>query len=658
MGAPGARVGGGDGPAVKLALKARRMNARDFLRFWPAMVAPEARDWFVNSFRGGTLQGGDLKLDLDRHTIVSPKGTPIPDEVVSLWFDVSDATLDYLPGAPPLTGVAGRGHVGGRSAVFDATRGVIALGERKLSIPEAKFEAPDFGPDPVKARLTARIQGPLETALDYLSRPAFKSFVKLPAAAQAARGQIDARLTLDLELGKGAGPPSVRVEAQAQNVAIDKFVGSERLEGATLAIVSDAAGLRVKGEGRALGAPASVDLKSSGDKGEAVVLLTFDEAARARKGLSAAGLSGLVTARLTAQLADLGRLAKGHVELDFTPATFSGLLGALSKPSGRAAKAHFSYAETDKGATLDGFVFEGAGASARGSINLDDDGALRALKLTQVKLSPGDDIRVDGQRSGQGLALTVRGAALDARPFLKALQSGAGGGGGDAAPLDVDLETTLLTGHNKQSIGEAKLKFSRAGGRLRRFALSGRFGRDPVRVTLDGETIVYRTADAGSALGFLDLYKRMEGGSMAGEARLRGARVETDFTIRDFVLRDEPAVRGLVAQSAAARNDPLIASRIDVALVPFERLEASLAKTPDQLAIADAVLSGPNVGLTLKGVVDSRDRLALTGAFVPAYAINNFFAKLPLLGPILGGANNEGLFAVTSRSAEPSASPP
>ena len=637
-------VGGADGPAARLALKAQRMKARDFLRFWPALVAPEAREWFVSAFQGGVLESGDLAVDLDRKTILSPKGADIPDNAVSLWFDVSDATLDYLPGAPPLTGVAGRGHVGGRSAVFDATHGQIALGERKLSIAEAKFSAPDFGPDPVKARLTARILGPLEAALDYLARPAFKPFVKLPAPAQGARGQIDARLTLDLELGKGATAPKVRVEAQGQNVTIDKFIGAEKLEGATLAIVSDQTGLRVKGEGRALGAPATVDLKSVGDKGDAVVTLAFDDAARARKGLAVAGLTGPVTARLTAPLTDLGRLARGQVDLEFAAATFTNLFGALTKPSGRPAKASFAYAETDKGATLDNLVFEGAGAAARGSVSLDEEGGLRAFKLAQARLSPGDEMRIEGQRSGQGLALIVRGASLDARPFLKSL----GASGGDPRPLDLDLETTLLTGHNKQAIGDAKLKLSRAGGRLRRFTLAGHFGRDPLRVTLggDGESFEYQTADAGSALGFLDLYRRMEGGAMTGAARLRGARIEAGFAIREFTLRDEPAVRGLVAQSAAARNDPSLVNRLDTALVPFERLEATLAKTPEQLQITDAVLSGPNLGLTLKGTVDAQDRLALTGAFVPAYAINNFFAKLPLLGPILGGGDNEGLFAV------------
>lgn len=639
--------GGPSGPAAKLTLKAQRMQARSFLRFWPTLVAPEARAWFIESLRSGTLEEGDLALDLDRATLLSPPRSPVPENAVALSFRVSDATLDYLPGAPPLTAVVGKGRVGGRSADFVASSAEVRVGDRRLTLSDARFEAPDFVPDPVAAKVTARVQGTLEAVMDYLSRPAFKTIVKLPAQAHGAHGQIDARLTLALELGKGAGPPRARVEAQARGVAIDRFFGDEKLTDATLAIVSDDGGLRVKGEGKALGAPAQVDLRASGGAGDALVTFAFDDAARARRGFAVSGLTGPVSARVAAPLADLGHSAKAHVDLDFSAATFRDVAGVVNKPAGRPAKASFTFAAGDKGASLDNLVFDGAGVSARGAANFSAEGDLRGFKLTHLRLSPGDDLRLEGQRSGDRLSLTARGAALDARPFLKA----AAGVGESKGALDLDLETVLLTGHNKQAIGDAKLRLSRVGDRVRRFDLTGRFGRDPLRVRLaeDGESLRFDTEDAGSAFAFLDLYKRMEGGRMVGVARIKGSRVDADFEVRRFVLRDEPAVRGLVAESAAVRHDPALATRIDVALVPFERLEARVARSPEQLTIRDAVLSGPNVGLTVEGAIDTRDRLALTGTFVPAYAINNFFAKLPLLGPLLGGSSNEGLFAVTFR---------
>ena len=56
---------------------------------------------------------------------------------------------------------------------------------------------------------------------------------------------------------------------------------------------------------------------------------------------------------------------------------------------------------------------------------------------------------------------------------------------------------------------------------------------------------------------------------------------------------------------------------------------------------------GNQLGGTIEGTLDyAADRVDLKGVFVPAYALNNFFASVPLLGPILGGAQYEGLFAV------------
>ena len=42
----------------------------------------------------------------------------------------------------------------------------------------------------------------------------------------------------------------------------------------------------------------------------------------------------------------------------------------------------------------------------------------------------------------------------------------------------------------------------------------------------------------------------------------------------------------------------------------------------------------------------ARDSVSVRGTFIPAYALNNMFGRLPLVGPLLGG-QNEGLLGVT-----------
>ena len=51
----------------------------------------------------------------------------------------------------------------------------------------------------------------------------------------------------------------------------------------------------------------------------------------------------------------------------------------------------------------------------------------------------------------------------------------------------------------------------------------------------------------------------------------------------------------------------------------------------------------PAMGATLEGQFDyQHDDVRLRGTFIPAYALNNFLARVPLIGDILGGGKNEG----------------
>ena len=81
--------------------------------------------------------------------------------------------------------------------------------------------------------------------------------------------------------------------------------------------------------------------------------------------------------------------------------------------------------------------------------------------------------------------------------------------------------------------------------------------------------------------------------------------------------------------------------------VPFTKMTARFVRTPGRLDVKEAVMWGPEIGGSIAGTLDYlRDRVDLTGTFVPAYSLNNLFSQVPVLGPLLGGGRNEGLFAV------------
>ena len=120
-------------------------------------------------------------------------------------------------------------------------------------------------------------------------------------------------------------------------------------------------------------------------------------------------------------------------------------------------------------------------------------------------------------------------------------------------------------------------------------------------------------------------------------------RLTGGVMIRDFYLNDEPALRSLVSSNDAN-------AQISPTHVNFKRLQGAFVRTDGRIDITDAAMSGQQVGATLGGMIDyGKDRVDLARNLIPAYEINNFFAKIPIVGPILGGGKNEGLFAINFR---------
>jgi hypothetical protein len=266
------------------------------------------------------------------------------------------------------------------------------------------------------------------------------------------------------------------------------------------------------------------------------------------------------------------------------------------------------------------------------------------------------------------LKLVVRGSTVDARPLLKLASTGVDGAAGrDASSsqkdVDVDLRASLVTGNNKQSLSGVEMKLARRGGAVRQFQLTGKFGREPVTGTIvrapDGgpPQLNVVTNDGGSLLAFFDFYKRMEGGRLTFLAQIADGKVEGLISVRDFIVRNEPALRRLVTEGVAAR-DRSGQIKIDTTAAAFTKMQVNFSRGDGRIEMRDGVIYGAQVGTTMEGWIDTlNDRVSMTGTFVPAYGVNNLFSKIPIFGVILGGGSNEGLFGVNYRISGPASAP-
>ena len=664
-------------PADRGGLSVRANGAgtgvRPALRVWPDLVVPKVRRYLVENARAGTVESFALAIALsDEDLRKSMSGGPIPDESVDVRFAIKDGELRVPEGLPSLVGLSIGGKVTGLGTSLQAPTARAPLPEgRELGLSGGAFTVSNFWPDDTAAAIAFRIQGGADAAGALLNTPALRQVVGVELDPATMKGDTDLRVGLTLpfrDVPTVADLP-LTVQGTVTQLAIDKAFGRERLESGTLSVSYDRGALSLRGEARMAGSPAIIDIRQPrGGTGEASVLLQLDEAARARKGMSfGAQLAGITPLRVTLPLAK-GVKGQPRIEIDLSKAAIDNLLPGWIKPAGRPGKLSFVLNE-EKGQELRELVLDSGPVHLRGQVQLSAEGGLERADIATLKLSPGDDLRAQVERSGSTLRVGIRGNVGDARPLLRSFTSPGGGRSGakarESPDIDLDVNVNILTGHNEEALTNVSAKVGLRRGDLRQLQLSGRLRGAAVAAQLStrdrgAPTLNVQSQDAGATLRFLDIYKRMAGGDLALQVSTGDGPQAGTMTIGSFALRDEPALRRIIPggpQAQVASSDPRIPS-IDTTEVAFTAMKVSFSRTATKLDFRDAAIYGPSVGFKLDGWIDyGRDRADISGTFVPAYGVNNIFAQVPLFGPILGGGQNEGLFAVTFRIGGLASSP-
>src|SRR5690606_31648135 len=96
-------IGGFDPESViEARLEVEGLPVADLGRFWPVKLVPRARGWLVTRLDAGMVTRGVLGL---RATVAELSENTMPLENLALDVDVTDGTLTYLPGLPPVTGI-------------------------------------------------------------------------------------------------------------------------------------------------------------------------------------------------------------------------------------------------------------------------------------------------------------------------------------------------------------------------------------------------------------------------------------------------------------------------------------------------------------------------------------------------------------------------
>jgi hypothetical protein len=640
----------GPGVSLKLRLDLRPSVTQDAIRLWPQFINPDVRDWAAQNMHGGKLEGvmdaNWSAADLDA---MNHKRAVAPDSVHGT-FATHDVGVDLLPGLPPMISGEGSGtftghifKVAGASATMDLTP------TRRIFADTLAFEIPDTTPRPiVDAQARAHLSGTADALADLLNREPLRKQAGVQIDPATVKGQAEGALTIDLKLGKTARPEDTQFQAAGSlsNLTLDKFVGPEKLDQGSLTFAADRNNLSMNGEGQLFGSPARIEAsRAPGNEGSATVTATLDQAGRAKRGLNLGWLTGPLPIRLKAPLSR----ASADVEVDLTPAGLDNPIPGVAKAAGKPGKATFEIKPSPEGASVSNLAVDFGTVSLRGSAEVALDGAIETARITQGRVSPGDSLQAEVTNMASIIKATVRGSVIDASPFLKALAQPGSPSQAAGKDFDLDMKVATATGANKQAIGGLEINLSRRGGDDRLNILKGRIGQGTLAATRGEDGVLRLTSsDAGALARFADLYTRMEGGNLDLVLATGGQTNAGSATVTNFALRDEPAFRQLVA--AAPSRGPGQAA-VDPLDARFQKLTVAFDRSPGALEIRDAVIFNPYMGLTTEGTVDfARNRVDVTGTFIPAYSVNSLLGKIPLVGVLLGGGKDGGLFAISYRA--------
>jgi hypothetical protein len=650
----------GGGHAVTAQLAAGPMPVRAAVRWWPPAMAPAGRVWFADSVAGGVLRSLTLRLDLAPTALAAAfRNEPLPPESLSLHAVVDDATVQALEGLPPVSGLSGSGRLDARRADLEASRGLLDLGSgKRIPLSEGAVSIAGLDTSTPDLAISFRAQASAEHLAEVIRAPALREYFSVDINPQDIRGQFDGRARVAFRLGKPLGKKDIDTDIKAtlRGMSLDKAIGGDKLDSANLSILADSTGVEIKGEGRWRGMPVAVSLENDTNDGSkaATLAFTIDEAQKRSLGI-AGQVTGPLPVRIKA-LSEQGGGMRAQAEVDLTRAAIYGLLPGFQKPAGRAGKLTFEATERNKSYQIQNIALDSGAASVRGAAEIAPDGGLASARLGLFRLSPGDNVKLDFDRTPTGGRVMLRGNNFDARPFLRAASQDGPPSPRSEKDLDVDLKTTLLSGHNGEVITNAELRLQRRNGQNRQIALTGRLNGKSLKIAGQAADrpapIAIETDDAGAFLRFMDIYTRMQGGDLAGQIRPSPRDVSGFLMARDFTLRNEPALRRLLSEAPQEGAERAADS------AAFTKMRIDFSRVGSATTIREALIFGPQLGVTFNGVIDqARDRISLSGTFIPAYGLNNAFASIPVFGSLLTGGRNEGVlgitFGVSGRAAQP-----
>lgn len=654
-----------DGPYLAIAAEGENIPIGVAKQVWPITLVPPARNWVIENIKQGTVD------KFSYTAAIRPPAFNHRDPDAGWSGDDMRMTMSFSGGAvtpfgdlPEVTGLEGTMTVANEVLTVSASNGeATASSGGQVTVPGSVFEIYDL---PLRDGKTAKISANVKGAAKDLGAVANSEplsvidRVGLKKDGASGTGSIDVVALFPLRKNIDVEDIDWRASGQLDGFSDTNPIMGHTIKNADVQIDANPGQVAIKGNGILDGLQADIDLVvpigESGVAGKQDVVVAVTAKKLKEKGID---LTAFLDGGLRLEVAGSSEGQAFSVDLRQSVIKLEAL--GWRKAKGVPATATFKLVETEKAQQVRDFRLTSEGASVVGSMLLSKSGELIEASFDTFKLRPGDNADVAIQRSTDGrYDIIFSGSSFDGRGLIQSLTSpgGSQGAGDFEEGARIAASIDRVTGFNNQTLQgfTGKIETGRKG--LRTADLNGKINGQSdfeLKVIEQGasQLATGQFADTGATLKFLDFYERMQGGrgvlsvAMADEDSWAG-----DFKVRSLRITEDPAIKS-IRERERSNLDPdstIATARETDGSANFDTMDINFTREGDILTIIRGALQGNVLGGTVSGTVNLTEQtLSLSGTFVPIYALNNFFAKIPILGFALGGNSGEGLIGVTYR---------
>ena len=647
--------------AVRFKVNVAQFPLQELSRFWPRYLAEQAWQWCKDGLTGGQAKNGEFIFDFgynrksDSWGLQNLKGKAY----------LEDGDIFYLDGMPFVNKVYGTAHFTQKNISIDIDKGI----SDGVMITGGNVNIYDLDKEDNFISIKLIGNSSVKDALKLIDHKPLNFTSEIGINPQDIKGNVDVKLNLDFELRQDLEGKDIKVEVDADlhNIEIIKLIPEHKLSSDLLNLKVNSKGWSIDGGTKFDDIPVQLKMNEKfaekAYKSRCNISFLLDEKAKKALGLdwkliSAPNLEGSmsVNADVTVKkdnLIDIDLTADlKNTKLDYS---YFGFEKSYGQPSTLKAKVSML---KDKVTSISGLNLSKSGFSIGGNVAMYPSGRVKMVDIDKIdgpktsaraKISLNDkeepDIKVEV--SGLSYDLTPlfdkgdnKLSKKDDKKIIK--QENEDDGLENVNNTDIFITVNSLWTNDttpiKNFAGSAKL---RKGTGIDEVNIVGNYGIDKsIKLNLSyvprGQKEHYlsiNSNNAGSTLKVLRLYDNMVGGTLKIEARrMQDKKFIGHATVRDFSIQNAPVMAKLL--SVASFTGMLDLLKGDG--LTFTHFNAPLEYQYKILKLNHAKAEGNVVGITVSGTYNrASDDLEFYGVIAPAYSLNRFLGKIPVVGNLL-----------------------